>query len=126
MKLSQFRHCNNDCSVSCTKLSRGYLCEKGKKGEKSVCHVPSWLKSTICFTNLQWRNRLAHGTYRQCNEECRGCEFEPHLEQVFFYTKKVICIILKCVLDQFVNSFMSRVMYRMQKFMRLSNKSSIV
>ena len=38
-----------------------------------------------CFVShldwLQWRNRLAHGTYRQCNEECRGCEFEPHLEQ---------------------------------------------
>ena len=30
------------------------------------------------------------------------------------------------VLDQFVNFFMSRVMYRMQKFIRLSNKSSIV
>ena len=32
---------------------------------------------------LQWRNRLAHGTYRQYKELCRGCEFEPHLEQVF-------------------------------------------
>ena len=28
----------------------------------------------------QWRNRLAHGTYRQYTvEQCRGCEFEPHL-----------------------------------------------
>ena len=36
----------------------------------------------ICFFNwLQWRNRLAHGTYRQYKEICRGCEFEPHLEQ---------------------------------------------
>ena len=35
-----------------------------------------------CFNNwLQWRNRLAHGTYRQYIEKCRGCEFEPHLEQ---------------------------------------------
>ena len=42
-----------------------------------------------CFVShldwLQWRNRLAHGTYRQCNEKCRGCEFEPHLEQVFLW-----------------------------------------
>ena len=41
---------------------------------------------------LQWRNRLAHGTYRQYNEICRGCEFEPHLEQDFLaklvYVKK--------------------------------------
>ena len=36
------------------------------------------------FNNwLQWRNRLAHGTYRQYEEICRGCEFEPHLEQDF-------------------------------------------
>jgi hypothetical protein len=35
-----------------------------------------------CFANrLQWRNRLAHGTYRQYKELCRGCEFKPHLEQ---------------------------------------------
>ena len=34
---------------------------------------------------LQWRNRLAHGTYRQSNEKCRGCEFEPHLEQVILF-----------------------------------------
>ena len=33
---------------------------------------------------LQWRNRLAHGTYRQYIELCRGCEFEPHLEQQSF------------------------------------------
>ena len=33
---------------------------------------------------LQWRNRLAHGTYRQYKELCRGCEFEPHLEQHVF------------------------------------------
>ncbi len=33
---------------------------------------------------LQWRNRLAHGTYRQYRELCRGCEFEPHLEHVLF------------------------------------------
>ena len=32
----------------------------------------------------QWRNRLAHGTYRQYKELCRGCEFEPHLEQQSF------------------------------------------
>jgi hypothetical protein len=36
---------------------------------------------------LQWRNRLAHGTYRQYNELCRGCEFEPHLEQVLLELK---------------------------------------
>ena len=44
------------------------------------------VSSTECFISqldwLQWRNRLAHGTYRQYNELCRGCEFEPHLEQV--------------------------------------------
>ena len=33
---------------------------------------------------LQWRNRLAHGTYRQYKEICRGCEFEPHLEHQHF------------------------------------------
>ena len=39
----------------------------------------------ICFFNrLQWRNRLAHGTYRQYKEICRGCEFEPHLEHQHF------------------------------------------
>ena len=46
--------------------------------------LPTW-GALNCFVShldwLQWRNRLAHGTYRQCNEECRGCEFEPHLEQ---------------------------------------------
>lgn len=30
---------------------------------------------------LQWRNRLARGTYTAVHaEQCRGCEFEPHLE----------------------------------------------
>ena len=46
---------------------------------------------TLCLNNyinwLQWRNRLAHGTYRQYNELCRGCEFEPHLEQVLLGLK---------------------------------------
>ena len=37
---------------------------------------------------LQWRNRLAHGTYRQYIEKCRGCEFEPHLEQYDFIKEK--------------------------------------
>ena len=39
---------------------------------------------------LQWHNRLARRTYRQYlpraghgRELCGGCEFEPHLEQVF-------------------------------------------
>ena len=33
---------------------------------------------------LQWRNWLAHGTYMTVLERCRGCEFEPHLEQFLF------------------------------------------
>ena len=37
---------------------------------------------------LQWRNRLAHGTYRQYKEICRGCEFEPHLEQQRFLLRE--------------------------------------
>lgn len=32
---------------------------------------------------LQWRNRLARGTYKTvARGRCRGCEFEPHLEQL--------------------------------------------
>ena len=45
----------------------------------------------VPFANrLQWRNRLAHGTYRQYKELCRGCEFEPHLEQQSFLLRKKI------------------------------------
>ena len=40
------------------------------------------------FNRLQWRNRLAHGTYRQYKELCRGCEFEPHLEQQRFLLRE--------------------------------------
>ena len=51
---------------------------------------------TPCKTNfinwLQWRNRLAHGTYRQYIEKCRGCEFEPHLEQ---YVLRVLLLYSK-------------------------------
>ena len=40
---------------------------------------------------LQWRNRLAHGTYRQyMNEKCQGCEFEPHLEQAYIFSLLLI------------------------------------
>ena len=43
----------------------------------------------VPFANrLQWRNRLAHGTYRQYKELCRGCEFEPHLEQQPFLLRE--------------------------------------
>ena len=43
----------------------------------------------VPFANrLQWRNRLAHGTYRQYKELCRGCEFEPHLEQQRFLLRE--------------------------------------
>ena len=35
------------------------------------------------LNELQWRNWLAHGTYMTVlSEKCRGCEFEPHLEQL--------------------------------------------
>ena len=34
------------------------------------------------FPQLQWRNWLAHGTYMTVHGLCRGCEFEPHLEQL--------------------------------------------
>ena len=45
----------------------------------------------VPFANrLQWRNRLAHGTYRQYKELCRGCEFEPHLEQQSFLSREKI------------------------------------
>src|SRR4029434_8574435 len=39
-----------------------------------------------CYSSgLQWRNRSARGTYKVVQvEQCRGCEFEPHLEQVTF------------------------------------------
>ena len=36
----------------------------------------------------QWLNRLERGTYKAVQDErCRGCEFEPHLEQVTFRCK---------------------------------------
>ena len=38
------------------------------------------------INKLQWRNRLAHGTYTTVSvykKRCRGCEFEPHLEHYF-------------------------------------------
>ena len=54
---------------------------------------------TPCKTNfinwLQWRNRLAHGTYRQYFEKCRGCEFEPHLEHV------ILCLFINIVVKMF-------------------------
>ncbi len=41
-----------------------------------------WLSKSC---NPQWRNWLAHGTYRQYVVElCRGCEFEPHLGKIFW------------------------------------------
>ena len=44
----------------------------------------------------QWRNRLAHGTYRQYTvEQCRGCEFEPHLGNKIFLNG----------LNQYIQSF---------------------
>ena len=52
-------------------------------------------------TNMfQWRNRLARGTYNSStSEKCRGCEFEPHLEQIIlkmclhlFYIFSMSCI----------------------------------
>ena len=52
-----------------------------------VLTIIGWGLACIHWTNfkvLQWRNRLAHGTYRQYKELCRGCEFEPHLEQQSF------------------------------------------
>ena len=52
-----------------------------------VLTIIGWGLACIHWTNfkvLQWRNRLAHGTYRQYKELCRGCEFEPHLEQTIF------------------------------------------
>ena len=38
----------------------------------------------------QWRNRLARGTYKSVTELCRGCEFEPHRGQVFYYHLNLI------------------------------------
>ena len=41
----------------------------------------------LTMKRLQWRNRLAHGTYKTVTrvlEKCRGCEFEPHLEHMNF------------------------------------------
>ena len=37
---------------------------------------------TLRKEQLQWRNWLAHGTYTTVHELCRGCEFEPRLEQL--------------------------------------------
>lgn len=34
---------------------------------------------------LQWRNWLAHGTYKTVRGRCRGCEFEPRLEQPLWF-----------------------------------------
>ncbi len=42
-----------------------------------------FFKCAACC-QLQWRSRLAHGTYMTVTyEECRGREFEPRLEQLF-------------------------------------------
>ena len=42
-----------------------------------------FLRSHQLCSELQWRNRSARGTYTTvtCTKTCRGCEFEPHLEQ---------------------------------------------
>ena len=58
-----------------------------------ICHM-----SLVCM--FQWRNRLARGTYNSStSEKCRGCEFEPHLEQIIlkmclhlFYIFSMSCI----------------------------------
>lgn len=43
--------------------------------------APGSINIKRCFWELQWRNRLARGTYTAVHaEQCRGCEFEPHLE----------------------------------------------
>ena len=74
------------------------LAEWSKAQDLSSCNRKiAWVRTphlagSVFFNWLQWRNRLAHGTYRQYIEKCRGCEFEPHLEQYDFskvFGKKV-------------------------------------
>ena len=44
---------------------------------------------------LQWRNRLARGTYMAVRaERCRGCEFDPHLEQFLIFLLPIYKFIL--------------------------------
>ena len=44
---------------------------------------------------LQWRNRLARGTYMAVRaERCRGCEFDPHLEQFLIFSYQFINLFL--------------------------------
>ena len=75
-------HLTEDNFVSCTEKEQppniyGMLCENFDM--LFIYFMPE----TKISDRLQWRNRLAHGTYRQYEyEQCRGCEFEPHLEQL--------------------------------------------
>ena len=39
----------------------------------------------LIWRQLQWRNWLAHGTYTAVRGRCRGCEFEPRLEQLLWF-----------------------------------------
>ena len=70
------------------------LAEWSKAQDLSSCNRKiAWVRTPhlarwVFFNWLQWRNRLAHGTYRQYIEKCRGCEFEPHLEQYDFLKEK--------------------------------------
>ena len=77
------------CSMKDTSM-RARLAEWSKAWDLSSHNRKiAWVRTPhlawVPFANrLQWRNRLAHGTYRQYKELCRGCEFEPHLEQQSF------------------------------------------
>lgn len=61
------------------------------KDEAELASEVTWSRTTEgprdarVRPKLQWRNRLARGTYIAVQaEQCRGCEFDPHLEQLFF------------------------------------------
>ena len=60
------------------------LCHRFKGGFWNLPILITHEILALTINWLQWRNRLAHGTYRQYKELCRGCEFEPHLEQHVF------------------------------------------
>ena len=73
--------------------SRGMIRASGARGpgfNSRTSPMYILVKQLPIINWLQWRNRLAHGTYRQYKEICRGCEFEPHLEQAFLHSLKKI------------------------------------